>query len=55
MQSATDLESRLSLLFSTMEARKASIRREEEDRKLARHRYWWQETKEQKEHDDSNP
>jgi hypothetical protein len=38
-----DLESRLTLLFSTMEARKAAIRREREDRKLSRRRYWWQE------------
>jgi len=40
----SDLESRLTLLFSTMEARKASIRRETENRKLSRRRYWWQET-----------
>ncbi len=37
------IESRLSLLFSTMEARKASLRREREDAKLSRRRYWWQE------------
>lgn len=39
-----DLESKLTLLFSTMEARKASIRRENENRKLSRRRFWWQET-----------
>lgn len=39
-----DLENKLALLFATMEARKASIRRETEDRKLSRRRYWWQET-----------
>lgn len=38
-----DLESRLSLLFSTMEARKAAIRREREDSKLSRRRYWWRD------------
>lgn len=38
-----DLESRLTLLFSTMEARKAAIRREREDAKLSRRRYWWQD------------
>jgi hypothetical protein len=44
MQAAPDLESRLALLFATMEARKASIRREREEAKLSRRRYWWQET-----------
>jgi hypothetical protein len=43
MQAAPDLESRLSLLFATMEALKASIRREREEAKLSRRRYWWQE------------
>ena len=38
-----DLESRLTLLFATMEARKAAISREREDRKLSSRRYWWQE------------
>lgn len=38
-----DLESRLTHLFSTMEARKAAIRRENENRKLSRRRYWWQD------------
>lgn len=37
------LNQRLTLLFATMEARKASIRREREDAKLSRRRYWWQE------------
>ena len=37
---------RLTLLFSTMEARKAAIRREREDRKLSRRRYWWQDEQE---------
>lgn len=41
-----DLESRLTLLFSTMEARKAAIRREREDRKLSAARYWWQDEQE---------
>ena len=36
------LETKLTHLFSTIEARKASIRREAEDRKLSRRRYWWQ-------------
>lgn len=40
---ANSLESRLTLLFSTMEARKAAIRRETENRKLSRRRYWWQD------------
>ena len=38
-----DLESRLAHLFALMEARKATIRREAENRKLSRRRYWWQE------------
>lgn len=40
---ANSLESRLTLLVSTMEARKAAIRRETENRKLSRRRYWWQD------------
>ena len=36
-------ETKLAHLFATMEARKASIRRETEDAKLSRRRYWWQE------------
>lgn len=43
MSDRLTLESRLALLFATMEARKASIRREAENRKLSRHRYWWQD------------
>lgn len=39
----TDLETKLTHLFATMETRKASIRREAENRKLSRRRYWWQE------------
>lgn len=38
-----DLEAKLSRLFAAMEARKAAIRREREDQKLSRRRYWWQE------------
>ena len=38
-----DLEAKLERLFATMEARKAEIRREREDQKLSRRRYWWQE------------
>ena len=38
-----ELEAKLSRLFAAMEARKAAIRREREDQKLSRHRYWWQE------------
>lgn len=38
-----ELETKLSRLFAAMEARKAAIRREREDQKLSRHRYWWQE------------
>lgn len=38
-----ELEAKLERLFATMEARKAAIRREREDRKLSRCRYWWQE------------
>lgn len=38
-----DLEAKLERLFAAMEARKAAIRREAEDQKLSRHRYWWQE------------
>lgn len=40
----SDLETKLAHIFALMEARKASIRREREDRKLARRRFWWQET-----------
>ena len=39
----SNLESRLNLLFATMERRKAAIRRENENRKLSRRRYWWQD------------
>ena len=38
-----DLESKLAHVFALMEARKASIRRETEEAKLSRRRYWWQE------------
>ena len=38
-----DLETKLTLLFATMEARKAAMRREVEDRKLSSRRYWWQD------------
>lgn len=38
-----ELETKLSRLFASMEARKAAIRREREDAKLSRRRYWWQE------------
>ncbi len=38
-----DLETKLAHLFATMEARKAAIRRENENRKLSRRRYWWQD------------
>ena len=37
------LNAKLTLLFATMEARKASARREAENHKLSRRRYWWQE------------
>ena len=43
MNQTPDLETRLTLLFSTMEARKAAIRREAENAKLSRRRYWWQD------------
>jgi hypothetical protein len=46
------LETKLTLLFSTMEARKAAIRREREDRKLSRRRYWWQEPQTEQTHDE---
>ncbi len=42
MQTA-DLDSKLAHLFATMEASKASIRREREEAKLSRRRYWWQD------------
>lgn len=38
-----ELETKLERLFASMEARKAEIRREAEDQKLSRRRYWWQE------------
>ena len=38
-----DLEAKLERLFAAMEARKAAIRREREDQKLSRRRYWWQD------------
>ena len=41
--SKINLETKLAHLFATMEARKAAIRRETEDRKLSRRRYWWQD------------
>lgn len=51
----SDLESRLAHLFSTMEARKAAIRRENENRKLSRRRYWWQEQPNNEQaHDENN-
>lgn len=37
------LETKLAHVFALMEARKASIRREREDAKLSRRRYWWQD------------
>lgn len=37
------LETKLAHLFALMEDRKSSIRRETENRKLSRLRYWWQE------------
>ena len=37
------LNAKLTHLFATMEARKAAIRREKEDLKLSRRRYWWQD------------
>lgn len=38
-----DLETKLAHVFALMEARKASMRLENEDRKLSRRRYWWQD------------
>lgn len=49
------LSAKLFLLFATMEARKASIRRETENAKLSRRRYWWQEQQTERTHDESNP
>ena len=37
------LETKLAHVFALMEARKASMRLENEDRKLSRRRCWWQE------------
>lgn len=54
MNQTPDLESRLAHLFATMEARKAAIRRERENAKLSRRRYWWQEPQTERTHDDSN-
>lgn len=42
MSDRLNIETKITLLFATMEARKAAIRREAEDRKLSRRRYWWQ-------------
>ena len=39
-----NLETKLAHVFALMEAREAAIRREAENRKLSRRRYWWQET-----------
>lgn len=51
-----ELETKLERLFATMEARKAEIRREREDQKLSRHRYWWQdEPQTEQTHDENNP
>lgn len=53
MQATTELQDKLTLLFTTMEARKASMRREEEEAKLKRRRYWWQETEQtEQKHDE---
>lgn len=38
-----ELETKLERLFAAMEAKQAAIRREREDQKLSRRRYWWQE------------
>lgn len=38
-----ELETKLERFFDAMEAKQAEIRREAEDQKLSRHRYWWQE------------
>jgi hypothetical protein len=38
-----ELEAKLERLFAAMEAKQAAIRREREDQKLSRRRYWWQE------------
>lgn len=43
MQAAPDLETKLAHVFALMETRKAAIRREKEDLKLSRRRYWWQD------------
>ena len=51
------LDSKLALLFATMERVKAATRREREERKLSRRRYWWQEqqTNEQTHDENRNP
>ena len=43
MSDRLTLETKLTNLFATMEDRKASIRRETENRKLSSRRYWWQD------------
>lgn len=49
-----DLEAKLSRLFASMEARKAEIRREREDQKLSRRRYWWQDEPQTEQTHDEN-
>ena len=48
-----ELETKLERLFAAMEARKAEIRREREDQKLSRRRYWWQEPQTEQTHDEN--
>ena len=48
-----ELETKLERLFAAMEARKAAIRREREDQKLSRCRYWWQEQQTEQTHDEN--
>ena len=49
-----DLETKLAHVFALMEARKASIRRETENRKLSRRRYWWQDEPQTEQTHDEN-
>lgn len=49
-----DLEAKLSRLFAAMEARKAAIRREREDQKLSRRRYWWQDEPQTEQNNETN-
>ena len=42
-EDCTHLEAALSRIFAICDANRAAILKANEDRKLSRHRYWWQD------------